>query len=256
MQRIVITLVLIVIAIAAWLLSREATVPSDSAVVVAPQQVDVPVEALQTPAIDVERAPSVSEPEARDELATDEAIPALPPLPSLEVRAITPSGVPVAGVEISLYPAEPDERAIAEPRWRARQSGVTNGSGIVRFDSVADGRWGLAPTPAKRGQPGSLSDPTLAPGVEVVPGRYHVTGRYADLIGTARDVLISTGEIVDLDIPLVPAGNLKIHYRNVRGHASFKVLHAGIIVKSEGVRSGSSTTVTVPFGEVEVVFTV
>src|SRR5690606_8534936 len=114
--------------------------------------------------------PASAKDESRVELVPEVPIDVARPVsasePSLEVRAVTPDGVPVADLDVSLFPAKSDEPALAEFGWRAEKSATTDGAGRVRFDAIAAGEWAVAPTPAKRFEErGSLSDPTLAPGV-------------------------------------------------------------------------------------------
>jgi hypothetical protein len=91
----------------------------------------------------------------------------------------------------------------------------------------------------------------------IAPGRYHLIGRSSTgTLGCLKDVRIEAGlATVPLELPLHPAGEVRLRYEGPEEYASVQVIQDGVWFHFDGLRSGTSDVVSAPLGTCTVRFT-
>ena len=91
----------------------------------------------------------------------------------------------------------------------------------------------------------------------ISPGRYHLIGRSSTgTLGCLKDVRIEAGlATVPLELPLHPAGEVRLRYEGPEEYASVQVVQDGVWFHFDGLRSGTSDVVSAPLGTCTVRFT-
>jgi hypothetical protein len=81
------------------------------------------------------------------------------------------------------------------------------------------------------------------------PGLYGLAARSSALCGVLAGVQLTAGEDVGpLTLALRPGGRMRLHYCGLQEHAAVHVVHDGIVVATENIARGSTSTVLVPPG--------